>query len=202
MKWYIEKRVNDGILRHLVDSQEWKKFDLKHREFALEPRNVRLGLATDGFNPFGNMNNKYSIWLVLLISYNLLPWLVMKEPCFMMSLLVLGSNPLGNELDVFLRPLVDELKKLWEDGARTYDASCGMHFQMCAALLWTIYDYHGFSNVSEWRTEGYILVILAMMNHIRRHWKVKLDALTIEPTCLLTTLGEGVGHSMVKLRNR
>ena len=155
MRWYIEKRVNDGILRHLVDSQEWKKFDLKHREFALEPRNVRLGLATYGFNPFGNMNNKYSIWPVLLISYNLLPWLVMKEPYFMMSLLIPGSNPLGNELDVFLRPLVDELKKLWEDGARTYDASCGMHFQMCAALLWTIYDYHGFSNVSEWRTEGY-----------------------------------------------
>ena len=46
-----------------------------------------------------------------------------------------------------------------------------------------------------------MLVTLATMNHIRRHWKVKLDTLIIEPTCLWTTLGEGVHHSMVKLRN-
>ena len=34
IRWYIEKCMNDGILRHLVDSQEWKEFDLKHHEFA------------------------------------------------------------------------------------------------------------------------------------------------------------------------
>ena len=147
--------MNDGILRHLADSQEWKEFDLKHHEFALEPRNVRLGMATDGFNPFGNMNNNYSMWPVILIPYNLPPWLIMKEPYFMMSLLNLGPNQPGNELDVFLRPLVDELKELWEEGACTYDASCGMHFQMRAALSWTIHDYLGFSNVSGWRTKGY-----------------------------------------------
>ena len=73
----------------------------------------------------------------------------------MMSLLIPGPNQPGNELDVFLRPLVDELKELWEEGARTYDASCGMHFQMCAALLLTIHDYPRFGNVSGWRKKGY-----------------------------------------------
>ncbi|XP_050246160.1 uncharacterized protein LOC126694124 [Quercus robur] len=155
MRWYIEKQVNDGILRHPANSQEWKEFDLKHHEFALEPRNVRLGMATNGFNPFGNMNNNYSMWPVILIPYNLPPWLIMKEPYFMMSLLIPGPNQPGNELDVFLRPLVDELKELWEEGAHTYDASCGMHFQTRAALLWTIHDYPGFNNVSGWRTKGY-----------------------------------------------
>nr|GFB73033.1 hypothetical protein [Tanacetum cinerariifolium] len=29
-----------------------------------EPRNVRLGLAIDGFNPFGNLSQSYSMWLV------------------------------------------------------------------------------------------------------------------------------------------
>ena len=74
---------------------------------------------------------------IIVIPYNLLPWLVMKAPYFMMSLLIPGSHQPGNELDVYLRPLVDELKKLWQDGACTYDASCGMHFQMHATLLWS-----------------------------------------------------------------
>ena len=128
---------------------------MQHPQFALEPRNVRLGLAIDGFNPFGNMNNSYSMWPVILIPYNLPPWLVMKEPFFMLSLLIPGPHQPGNEIDVYMRPLVDELKELWQDGALTYDASSGMKFQMHAALLWTIYDYPGFGNASGWRTKGY-----------------------------------------------
>ena len=47
------------------------------------------------------------------------------------------------------------IKKGGEEGAHTYNASCGMHFQMRAALFWTIDSYPGFSNVSGWRTKGY-----------------------------------------------
>ena len=61
MRWYIDKCVDDGIMRHPADSEEWKEFDLQHLDFALEPCNVRLGLAIDGFNPFRNMNNNYSM---------------------------------------------------------------------------------------------------------------------------------------------
>ena len=52
MRWYIDKRVDDGIMRHPTNSEKWKEFDLQHPDFALEPCNVRLKLATDGFNPF------------------------------------------------------------------------------------------------------------------------------------------------------
>jgi hypothetical protein len=155
MRWYIDKRVDDGISRHPADSEEWKEFDVQHPRFAFEPRNVRLGLATDGFNPFGNMNNSYSMWPVILIPYNLPLWLVMKEPFFMLPLLIPGPHQPGNEIDVYMRPLVDELKELWQDDALTYDASSGMKFQMHAALLWTIHDYPRFGNVSKWRTKGY-----------------------------------------------
>src|SRR3954467_12050955 len=48
MRWHAEERHDDGILRHPADSDAWKDFDNKHVEYALEPRNVRLGLATDG----------------------------------------------------------------------------------------------------------------------------------------------------------
>jgi hypothetical protein len=155
MRWYRDKSVDDGISRHPADSEEWKEFDLQHPEFALEPRNVRLGLATDGFNPFGNMNNNCNMWPVILISYNLPSWLVMKETFFMLSLLIPGPHQPGNDIDVYLRPLVDELKELWQDGALAYDASSGTTFQMHVALLWIIHDYLGFGNMSRWRTKGY-----------------------------------------------
>ena len=51
--------------------------------------------------------------------------------------------------------MVDELKELWEEGVETCDAYSKEHFQMRATLLWTIHDYPGFGNVSEWRTKGY-----------------------------------------------
>jgi len=51
MRWHREGRINDGLLRHPPDSLAWQKFDEIHPWFASDPRNVRLGLATDGFNP-------------------------------------------------------------------------------------------------------------------------------------------------------
>ena len=54
MKWHHEKCVNDGVLRHPAYCEARKKFDQIHESFAMDPLNVRLGLATDGFNPFGN----------------------------------------------------------------------------------------------------------------------------------------------------
>ena len=51
MKWHEKGRPNDGKLRHPAYSLAWKTFDSLHPDFALDPRNVRLGLASDGFNP-------------------------------------------------------------------------------------------------------------------------------------------------------
>ncbi|XP_030478112.1 uncharacterized protein LOC115695162 [Cannabis sativa] len=62
MIWHhTRKSKYDGVLRHPVDGLAWKDFDAKHPEFARDPRNVRLGLAADGFNQFGNMSLAYSM---------------------------------------------------------------------------------------------------------------------------------------------
>ncbi|GFS33433.1 hypothetical protein Acr_00g0028460 [Actinidia rufa] len=45
MRWHLENPGDGEELRHPAQSDEWKDFDVKHPEFALEPRNVRLGLA-------------------------------------------------------------------------------------------------------------------------------------------------------------
>ena len=59
----------------------------------------------------------------------------MKEPYSLMSLLIPGPKGLGNDIDVFLRLLIDELKELWKDGVCTYDTSTKENFQMRAAVL-------------------------------------------------------------------
>lgn len=61
VRWHKNKQVDDGVLRHLVDSLSWKNFDEKYPNFASVPRSVRLGLALDGFNPFGSISNLYNI---------------------------------------------------------------------------------------------------------------------------------------------
>jgi Transposase family tnp2 len=73
MRCHGEGRNNDGVLRHPADALAWKDFDIKHPEFAAEIRNIRLGLASDGFVPFAINNNSHSIWSIILVLYNLPP---------------------------------------------------------------------------------------------------------------------------------
>lgn len=122
MRWHTEERVEmEGILRHPADGEAWKEFDKLYPDFAAEPLNVRLGLATDGFNPFGDMSNAYSLWPVFLVPYNMHSWRCMKQEFFMMSVLIPGRKAPEKDIDVYLRPLIAELKELWI-GVRTYDA--------------------------------------------------------------------------------
>ncbi|XP_060969955.1 uncharacterized protein LOC133037137 [Cannabis sativa] len=156
MIWHhIGKSKDDGVLRHLVDGLAWKDFDAKHPEFAMDPRNVRLGLAADGFNPFGNMSLAYNMWPVVLANYNLPPWLCIKDNYFSLSTLIPGAKSPSKDMDIFLRTLVDELKELWNNGVPTRDSSTNSMFTMRAALLWTANDFPARSSLSGWSGQGY-----------------------------------------------
>nr|XP_048321734.1 uncharacterized protein LOC125419567 [Ziziphus jujuba var. spinosa] len=156
MRWHKEKRPNtNGVLRHPADGEAWKHFDEQYPIFAMDPRNVRLGAATDGFNPFSNMSTSYSMWPVMLVPYNLPPWKCMKETFSMMSLLIPGPTAPGKDIDVYLRPMIDELKDLWTNGVTTYDISKKERFTMHAAVLWTIHDFPAYGTLSGWSTKGY-----------------------------------------------
>ena len=52
-----------------------------------------------------------------------------------MSLLIPGPKGPGNDIYVYLRPLINELKDLWEIGAYTYDASMQENVQIRVALM-------------------------------------------------------------------
>ena len=71
----------------------------------------------------------------------------MKQPSIIMSFLIEGPHSLGNDVDVYLQPLIDELKELWHTGVETYDYSKNEIFQMRAALMWTINDFLGYADL-------------------------------------------------------
>nr|GEW54478.1 hypothetical protein [Tanacetum cinerariifolium] len=66
MTWHATGKCTEpGKMQHPVDGRSWKNFDSKYPNFVKEPRNVKLGLAADGFNPFGKLSQAYSMWLAL-----------------------------------------------------------------------------------------------------------------------------------------
>ncbi|KAL5560845.1 hypothetical protein UlMin_037056 [Ulmus minor] len=157
MRWHSTGKSKDNdVIRHPVDGKSWQEFDKRHPQFAGDVRNVRLGLAADGFNPFGNMSLSYSMWPVVLTTYNLPPWICMKAEYLMLSLLIPGPQSPGKDMDVFLCQLIDELKELWVHGLDTRDAASenGV-FRMRAALLWTVNDFPARSSLSGWSGQGY-----------------------------------------------
>ncbi|XP_026452318.1 uncharacterized protein LOC113352753 [Papaver somniferum] len=158
MKYWkkIQKREKN-VFRHPADSKIWQELDENHKWFARDSRNVRLGIASDGFIPSNDLNGKpHSIWPVIVVPYNLPPWRCMREPFIFLTLLIPRPNSPGNDIDVFLRPLIDELKGLWEIGVKTFDADSKEVFQLHAALLWTINDFPAYGNLSGWSTHGYL----------------------------------------------
>ena len=53
----------------------------------------------------------------------------------MLSLLISGPKQPGNDLDVYLAPLIDDLKALWNVDIETYDAYRKETFNLRAVLL-------------------------------------------------------------------
>ncbi|XP_074362564.1 uncharacterized protein LOC141702850 [Apium graveolens] len=154
LTWHDRKRLKDGKLRHPADAQTWKEVDVRWPDFSSDPRNLRLDLSSNGFNLFRSCNLDYSCWPVLMLIYNLPPWLCMKRKYIMLCLLIFGSTQPGNDIDVFLQTLIDDLKKLWH-GKQVYDAYKNEQFLLRGILLWTISDYPAYSNLSGNIIKGY-----------------------------------------------
>ncbi|KAL6176096.1 hypothetical protein ACLB2K_052732 [Fragaria x ananassa] len=155
LTWHARGRKKDGMMRHPADSPTWKMVDTNWPDFGIEHRNLRLALSSDGFNPYGAVSSKYSCWPVILITYNLLSWLCMKRKYMMLTLLISGPKQLGNDIDVYLQPLVDDLKVLWDGIEQVYDYVRGEYFKLKTVLLWTINDFPAYGNLSGCVVKGY-----------------------------------------------
>ncbi|XP_042448989.1 uncharacterized protein LOC122033906 [Zingiber officinale] len=122
LTWHADSTRVVGQLHHPVDSLSWKLVDYMWPDFESEPRNLRLALAADGINPHGNLSSRYSCWPIMLVNYNLPPNMCMKRKYIMLTMLISGPKQPGNDIDIYLEVLVEDLQQLWEGVDGVYDA--------------------------------------------------------------------------------
>jgi hypothetical protein len=113
LRWNKEDCKVDDMLRHPANGSQWRAINREFLKFADHARNLRFAWSMDGMNPFEGQSSSHSTWPITLCICHLRPWLCMKQKFIMMPLLMQGPKQPGNIIDVYLRPLVEELLLLW-----------------------------------------------------------------------------------------
>jgi hypothetical protein len=82
LRWHMDfpNPDRDTVMKSIADSLAWQHVD-SHVDplFKLDPRNMRFGLALDGMNSFRHNNTQHSTWPIMILLYNLPPFLVTKK---------------------------------------------------------------------------------------------------------------------------
>jgi hypothetical protein len=95
-----------------VDAEAWHALDHFDLEFARDPTSIRLGLSTDGFQPYNADSIAYSCWPVFVMPYNPPSNKCLKEEFIFLALVILGPKELKKQMNIFLRFLMEELKEM------------------------------------------------------------------------------------------
>jgi hypothetical protein len=145
MRWH-KKEIRDSedadIISHPVDAEAWQTLDHFDTEFARDPMSVRLGLSTNGFQP-------YSCWPVFVMPYNLPPNECLKEGFIFLTLMIPDPKKPNKQMNIFLCPLMEELKELWQ-GLDAYDSHLKYDFNLRATYLWSIHYYLAYDKFVDW----------------------------------------------------
>jgi len=178
MRWHKEGKhesENPDIMTHPVDANAWKALDHFDPEFARDPRNVRLGLLTDGFTPFSTSNSSYSCWPVFVMPYNLPPNVCLKEGFIFLAAVIPSPDHPGKDINLFIQPLFQELKEFWQ-GVNVYDSHTNCEFIFRVAYLWSIHDLLAYGIYAGWCVHGLLCCPIYMadtnafrLKHGRRH---------------------------------
>ena len=159
MRWHSANHSEDRKMRSVVDSEQWQFIEEQFPSFSRQERNIRMGFALDGVNPHSFHSSKHSVWPVMIVMYNLPTYLVTKRFFISLSMIIPGpTSPFEDTIDVYLQPLVHELKKLWM-GVQAVDmsdsAGPNRNFKMRGMLIWTIHDYPAYTLISGQSGKGY-----------------------------------------------
>jgi hypothetical protein len=122
-----------------------------------------MGLAIDGFTPFGDIAVSYSYWPMFAVPYNLTPSLCMKYEFMFVCLVIPAPDHPGPKLNVMLKPLIDELKLLW-NGVKAYDSHKKQKFTLWAAYLWSIHDFICYNIFIGWSIHGRLTCLICHSN--------------------------------------
>jgi hypothetical protein len=91
-QWHNDNQM-EGKLSGPIDGTDWKDARTRFLEKMMDPRSLLLGLAMDGVSPFGNGGHStpYSIWPMMINTYNLPPWLATKHGYAWLSMILPGK---------------------------------------------------------------------------------------------------------------
>ena len=73
----------------------------------------------------------------------------------MLSMMISGPRQPGNDIDVYLSPLIEDLTKLWDEGVLVFDGFQNETFLMHAMLFCTINDFPAYENLSNYSVKGH-----------------------------------------------
>ena len=73
----------------------------------------------------------------------------------MLCMMISGPRQPGNDIDVYLSLLIEDVIKLWVDRVDMYDAHVGNTFLLRAMIFCTINDFPGYGNLSEYSVKGH-----------------------------------------------
>ncbi|PIL32951.1 hypothetical protein GSI_05069 [Ganoderma sinense ZZ0214-1] len=154
MKYRAEEqaRHTPGVIRDVTDSENYRTLlnknvivdgkTLSHKYFD-DPRDVALGLSTDGFAPFKRCTK--TAWPLILFNYNLRP----DIRTHLDNILGLGVIPGPKkpvDFDSFLWPVVREFLRL-SIGVHAYDSLKDAFFALRAYLILVFGDMPAISMV-------------------------------------------------------
>jgi hypothetical protein len=90
MDYHANNISKYGVLRMSANGSSFKKIEEIWPHFKVKPRNLRLSLATNDVNPFGELKSTYSLWLVFVMRNKIPPWMSIKRELIMFTMIILG----------------------------------------------------------------------------------------------------------------
>ncbi|KAB2617608.1 hypothetical protein D8674_013477 [Pyrus ussuriensis x Pyrus communis] len=153
---YVVELIHNKVNNHMTD-RAFDKMLVMMKKMCPQPNHVPKSfyeckkiLRCLGFG-YENIHSCYYDYALFYKEHE------KKDRCLpfpFLTLLIPGPNAPGNEIDVYLCPLIDELKELWESGVQTYDKMVACTFSLHAAVIWTINDFPAYGNLLGWCTHG------------------------------------------------
>jgi hypothetical protein len=92
MRWHEEFKSEDHVMRGPANSLAWKFANSRWTFPKEEPRHIRFEMAMDGVNQHGNNSNSHLTWPIVLVNYNLLPWMSVKAVHLILCAIVSGTS--------------------------------------------------------------------------------------------------------------
>ncbi|KAM1362338.1 hypothetical protein ACFX2H_027171 [Malus domestica] len=83
----------------------------------------------------------------------------MSKENLMLTLIILEKKQPGNDIDVYLQPLIEDLCVLWNEVVGVFDATTNSTFNLGA----TINDYPAYGNLAGCFTKGRVNGLMGMM---------------------------------------